>query len=73
MTTIENPARPEVQAIFLKAHLKLHALGMKARGVRGGDLLKKAGVITGQTYKRGEYRRAFDDLKTYIENATRPA
>lgn len=33
MATIENPAQPRVQAIFLKGHLKLQSKGLKARGV----------------------------------------
>lgn len=58
-----------VQAIFLRGHLRLLAVGMEpARGVSKGSFLKKAGAITGKTYKRGAYMQAADDLKVFISN-----
>lgn len=66
MTTIDNPASPKVQAIVLKGHLKLHAKGLRARGVTPTRLLKLAGNITGKTYKRGQYEQAVADLEAFI-------
>jgi hypothetical protein len=60
---INDPSSPRVQAMFLKAHLKLVALGMQPRG-RKGDLLKKASAITGKVYRRGEYAKAAKDLES---------
>lgn len=66
--TIENPKAPRVQAVFLRAHLRCVAAGLQpSRGVRKGDLLAKAGNITGVAYKRGEYGRAIKDLTAFIE------
>jgi hypothetical protein len=67
MTTIENPGSPKVQAIFLKAHLRLLAAGMKHSRLSGKDILAKAGKITGQSYKRGQYTRAIADLQAVID------
>ena len=66
--TITNPAAPSVQAIFLRAHLRCLAAGLKpSRGVRKGDLLAKAGNLTGVNYGRGEYKAAVADLTALIE------
>ena len=71
--TITNPGAPAVQAVFLRAHLRCVAAGMQPpRGLRKGDLLAKAGSITGQAYKRGAYGQAISDLTAYI-NANRGA
>jgi len=68
MTTITNPWEARIQAVFLKGHLKLVAAGMTPpRGVRKGDLLKKAGAITGRKYARGHYQEAADDLQRFIK------
>lgn len=67
MTTIDNPLDSRVQAIFLRGHLRLVSMGMTPpRGVRKGDLLKKAAEFTGQKYGRTEYAKAADDLTTFI-------
>jgi len=68
MTMIENPGRPEIQAIFLMYHLKLLNLGMKHSRLSGKQMLKKASSITGATYKRGQYRQAISDLKLWKDN-----
>lgn len=67
-TIITNPASDRVQAVFLKAHCKMLALGMSPpRGVRKSDILAKAGNITGKSYKRGEYALAAKDLKDFLD------
>ena len=71
MTIIKDPGSDRVQAVFLKAHLKLQAKGMAARGVTKGNLLKKAGAITGNKYsvrKPGDLMRAANDLQEYLRN-----
>jgi hypothetical protein len=69
MFTITNPRDPRVQAIFLKAHLRLVSVGMSPpRGVRKGDLLKKATAITGKTYGRTDYKTAASDLAEYLQS-----
>jgi hypothetical protein len=70
VTTIENPGRAKVQAIFLRAHLRLLAAGMKNSQLSGTQILAKAGQITGNTYKRGQYEQALADLTTYIKENT---
>ena len=65
MTLIENPARPEAQAIFLKGHLKMLSLGMKNSRISGTQMLKLATNITGVKYKRGQYKEAIKDLNEF--------
>lgn len=67
MITIEDTRSNRIQAIFLKGHLRLHSKGLRARGVRAGDLLAKAGAITGKSYERGQYEQAANDLQEYID------
>lgn len=69
MTMSTNPAENRVQAIFIKGHLKLIALGMKNSRISGTEMLKKAGAITGKTYKRGQYQQAINDLVSFINGA----
>lgn len=71
--TITDPAAPQVQAVFLRAHLRCIAAGLQpSRGLRKGDLLAKAGNITGKAYGRSAYGEAISDLTAYI-NANRGA
>lgn len=66
---ITNPRDPMVQAIFLKAHLRLVSAGMTPpRGVTKGSLLKKATAITGKTYGRTDYQTAASDLAEYLKS-----
>jgi len=58
-----------VIAIFLKAHLRGMAAGMKHSRMSGKDLLAKVTLLTGKPYKRGQYEAAIADLNTLI-NAT---
>jgi len=70
MTMILNPARPEIQAVFIKQHLKLTKLGMTPpRGITKTKLLSKASAITGYNYKRGQYDAAIADLQVIIDAA----
>mgnify|MGYP001194918490 CR=1 FL=1 len=59
-----NPQDPKVQAIFLKGHLKLLALGMKNSRMSGKQILEAASRLTGNKYKRGQYKQALEDLAT---------
>ena len=71
MTVILNPASDEVQATFLKAHLKMVKVGlMPSKGMTKTKLLKKASDITGVKYKRGQYDEAIFDLQKIVDAAT---
>lgn len=71
--TIIDISNPAVQAMFLRAHLRCIAAGLKpSRGVRKGDFLAMAGNITGKAYGRTAYGEAISDLTAYI-NANREA
>jgi hypothetical protein len=63
--TIENPADPRVQAIFLKAHLKMLSIGLKGRN-SGTKILAAASKITGTAYKRGQYTAALQDIEALL-------
>ncbi len=67
--TIKDPGQPGVQAVFLKGHLRMLALGMKHSRMSGRDILLRASALTGKSYKRGQYDAAIADLNTLI-NAT---
>lgn len=56
-----------VQAVFLKAHLKLMSVGLKNSQISGKQMLEKASAITGKKYKRGEYAVARKDLTDWLE------
>ena len=65
---ITNTTSNRLQAIFLKGHLRLLAWGMQpSRGIRKGDILKKASAITGVEYKRTAYLDAANDLQEYLD------
>lgn len=59
--------RQMLQAITIKAHLKLMKLGLKNSRMTGRDMLNAATKITGKTYKRGQYELAYDDLKVFVD------
>lgn len=63
---IENPARPEIQLVFLRAHLRLLAVGMKNSRLSGTELLRKVSAITGRAYRRGEYQIAIEDCNQIL-------
>jgi hypothetical protein len=62
-----DPASRHSQAIFLKAHLRMFAVGMRNSQLSGTDVLKKATAVTGKAYKRGQYNTAIEDLKAVID------
>lgn len=67
MTMITDTTSNRLQAIFLKGHLRLLAVGLQPpRGIRKGDILKKASAITGLEYKRTAYLDAANDLQQYL-------
>lgn len=69
MTMITDTTSNRIQAIFLKGHLRLLAVGLQPpRGVRKGDILKKASAITGKNYPRTGYLDAATDLHEYINS-----
>jgi hypothetical protein len=57
------------QAIVLKSALKMYAAhGMRVnRAYTPTAMLKLAGAITGQTFKRGQYTQALEALEAWIE------
>lgn len=67
MTIIENPGRPEVQAVFLKSHLNMMKAGMRNSRITPTQMLAKASAITGIAYKRGQYEKAVNDLQAIID------
>lgn len=55
------------QAIVLRGHIKLLALGMThSSGLTLTKALKLASAITGQTYKRTQHEKARADLNEYV-------
>lgn len=66
MVTITDPASRHTQAVFLKSHLSLMAVGMQNSRISGTDMLGKASAVTGKVYKRGQYKAAVADLKAVI-------
>lgn len=72
MTTIENPARPEVQAAFLKSHLKLMRVGMTNSRITKTQMLEKASAITGVRYTFKSIDKAIADLQQIVDAAMKP-
>ena len=68
MTTYIDGPNVEVSAFFIKAHLKMLALGMTNSRYSGTAILKKASAITGKPYKRGQYEIALNDLINFIKD-----
>jgi len=68
MTFITDPRSDGVQAAFIKAHLKLCAVGMKPpRPLTKTKLMIKAANLTGIKYKRTEITQAIADLQTIVD------
>lgn len=70
MTIIENPGRPEVQAAFLKSHLKMMAVGMTHSRISKTAMLAKASAITGKKYTSKKIGEAIADLQKIVDAAT---
>lgn len=66
MTTITNPRDARIQAIFLRAHVRMLAAGMKNSRMSGTQILRAVSEITGHIYKRGQYDIALEDLQRII-------
>ncbi|CAB4138503.1 hypothetical protein UFOVP330_85 [uncultured Caudovirales phage] len=68
--TIDNPLENRrFLAATCRAHLRLIAAGMQPpRGLTKGNVLAKAGSLTGVSYKRGEYGKAIADLTTFLRS-----
>lgn len=71
MTTIIDPARPEIQAAFLRAHLRLQAVGLGHTQLSRRTILDKAGDITGAVYPNSikGCHRAIAQLTAFIEES----
>ena len=57
-------------AAMLRGHLKMLDAGMKNSRMSGTAILKKASELTGNKYKRGQYKAAIADLNNLIEEIT---
>ena len=57
-------------AVLLRGHLKMLDAGMKNSRMSGTAILKKASELTGNKYKRGQYKAAIADLNNLIEEIT---
>lgn len=68
-TVITNPQAPEVQALFVRANLRLYAKGMTHSRMSKRYLMDRASNITGKTYKRGQIETAIADLTSIIDAA----
>ena len=65
---IQNPRDPKIQAVFVRAHLKLIKTGLRAnRNSTPRKILDKAEAITGQIYKARQYDKAIIDLTYMID------
>lgn len=55
------------QAIYVRAHCRVMAVGMHHSRISKTRMLEIAGNITGKSYKRGQHAQAAEDLTAYIE------
>jgi hypothetical protein len=68
MTTITEPhLSVRFQAATLAAHCKMLAAGMRNSRLSGTAILAKVTQLTGQKYKRGQYKAAIADLTKITE------
>lgn len=72
MTAIDI-SNKRVQAVIIKGHCKLMALGMKHSSLNKTKVLKLAGEITEVKYKRGEHDKAVTDLEKWLEDNPAPS
>ena len=57
------------QAVILRAHLKMHVAGMRHSRLKATDILRAATRLTGQPYRKGEYKEALRDVQQVIDTA----
>lgn len=69
MTTITNPRDASVQAVFIRAHARMRAVGMTARGTSATQLRNAASRVSGKTYKSGQWQQIIDDMTAIINEA----
>ena len=67
MITTYDARDSRIQAIFVRAHLRMLAAGMKNSRMSGTKILKAASALTGHSYKRGQYAIALEDLQRIID------
>ena len=67
MTTIINPTESRIKAVFVRAHLRMLAAGMRNSRMSGTQILRAATEITGNKYKRGQYNAAIQDLTAHLD------
>lgn len=61
------------QAAAIKGSLRLFKVGMGHSRFSGKDMLANASVITGKSYKRGQYDAAIKDLEAWMAPQMAPA
>jgi hypothetical protein len=64
--TIDNPGDARVQAVFIRAHLKMMMLGMTNSRISKTQMLRKASAITGKSYTSKGIALAILDLTKII-------
>lgn len=72
-----DPLDPITQAIFLKPHVRLMALGLRHSRLTKGQILDKTERVTGKTYPRGRHttpslHQAYLDLKAITDGLKKP-
>jgi len=63
-----NPTR--FGAVVLRGHCRMLDAGMRNSRLSGTKILAKVTQLTGQKYKRGQYKAAIADLNKLIEELT---
>jgi hypothetical protein len=63
---ITDPASPRVQAVFLRAHVRMFKAGMTHSKLTATRLRELVTKQTGMTYKRGQWDAMLVDLNQII-------
>lgn len=69
--TVLDPTGAAFRAVFIRAHLRMLAAGMKNSQISGEEILARATGLTKKKYRRREYQTAIRDLTEIIEGAKR--
>ena len=69
MATKTDPTSNRVQAVFLKAHIKMLCMGMKNSQLSQRQILSKITALTGNPYPNSKTGRekARDDIIRYVQ------
>jgi hypothetical protein len=65
-TVISDPGHPRIQAVFLRAHVRMRKAGMKHSKITAEQLRHKVQAVTGDTYKSGDWDRMLQGLNAII-------